>query len=136
MGTRRRERRRPFSSTPAVDFGADRIVKGDHLAHIRHYAGEAGRVEQQAIQHGFRQAGVAACRDILLVGSQDLRTVRLQFIGDGGQRAVFLCRADGRQLIGGLAGRLPHFLQTHNVILFLFHRCCLEQHHVVPVDGP
>ena len=107
---------------PAVDFGPDRIVQGDHLAHIRHYAGKARRVEQQAIQHGFREPRLAPGGDVFLVGRQDLGTACFQFIGDGRQRPVLLCRADGGQLIGGFTGRLPHFLQTHHSSL-LFMRC-------------
>ena len=38
---------------PAIHFGADRVIQHDHLAHIRHNPGQPGRIEQQAIQHGF-----------------------------------------------------------------------------------
>lgn len=38
---------------PAIHFGTDRIIQRDHLAHIRHDPGQPGRIEQQAIQHGF-----------------------------------------------------------------------------------
>lgn len=38
---------------PTIHFGTDRIVQRDHLAHICHDTGQPGRIEQQAIQHGF-----------------------------------------------------------------------------------
>lgn len=31
---------------PTVDSGPDRIIQGDHLAHVRHDTGQSGRVEQ------------------------------------------------------------------------------------------
>ncbi len=110
---------------PAVDLGPHGVIQGDHLAHVSYDAGQTGRIEQQPIQHGLRQPRLAPCSDVLLVGSQDLGASRLQFVGDGSQRPILLCRADGGQLIGGLTGRLPHFFQTHDCSL-LFMRCCTD----------
>ncbi|MNH09756.1 hypothetical protein D3C79_692170 [compost metagenome] len=108
---------------PAVDLGADRIVEHYHLAHIRHYPGQPLWVEQQPIQHSLSQASLAARRYVLGVGGQDLLATRLQFIGDGGQRPVLLRRADGGKLIGGFARRLPHFLQTHDLVPIWVQPC-------------